>query len=320
MNGMIDAAKYADAVMLLIDAKYGFEMETFEFLNLLQVHGVPKAMGVLTYLDKLKDEDRRTTTKTRLMQKFREYIYEGAHIFCLSSFHDDKYQESDIEELADFLLIEEFPILPCRAKHPYMLVDRHEDVPSSSEAHVVDNGKRNVILHGYLRGCDIMKGTKETFEFLNLLQVHGVPKAMGVLAYLDKLKDEDRRTTTKTRLMQKFREYIYEGAHIFCLSSFHDDKYQESDIEELADFLLIGEFPILPCRAKHPYMLVDRHEDVPSSSEAHVVDNGKRNVILHGYLRGCDIMKGTKVHIAGVGDYHLADVTISADPLYTWHP
>ncbi|XP_026413656.1 arf-GAP with GTPase, ANK repeat and PH domain-containing protein 9-like [Papaver somniferum] len=26
MNGMIDAAKYADVVMLLIDAKYGFEM------------------------------------------------------------------------------------------------------------------------------------------------------------------------------------------------------------------------------------------------------------------------------------------------------
>ncbi|KAI3840201.1 hypothetical protein MKX03_013860, partial [Papaver bracteatum] len=89
MNGMIDAAKYADAVMLLIDAKYGFAMETFEFLNLLQVHGIPKVMGVLTYLDKLKDEDRRMTTKTRLMQKFREYIYEGAHIFCLSSFHDD---------------------------------------------------------------------------------------------------------------------------------------------------------------------------------------------------------------------------------------
>lgn len=26
MNGMIDAAKYADAVILLIDANYGFEM------------------------------------------------------------------------------------------------------------------------------------------------------------------------------------------------------------------------------------------------------------------------------------------------------
>ena len=34
---MIDAAKYADLVLLLIDGSFGFEMETFEFLNLLQV-------------------------------------------------------------------------------------------------------------------------------------------------------------------------------------------------------------------------------------------------------------------------------------------
>lgn len=37
MHSMIDAAKYADLVLLLIDAAFGFEMETFEFLNLLQV-------------------------------------------------------------------------------------------------------------------------------------------------------------------------------------------------------------------------------------------------------------------------------------------
>lgn len=34
---MVDAAKYADLVLLLIDAAFGFEMETFEFLNMLQV-------------------------------------------------------------------------------------------------------------------------------------------------------------------------------------------------------------------------------------------------------------------------------------------
>lgn len=37
LNAMIDAAKYADLVLLLIDGSFGFEMETFEFLNLLQV-------------------------------------------------------------------------------------------------------------------------------------------------------------------------------------------------------------------------------------------------------------------------------------------
>ena len=38
---MLDAAKYADLVLLLIDGSFGFEMETFEFLNLLQVRPNP---------------------------------------------------------------------------------------------------------------------------------------------------------------------------------------------------------------------------------------------------------------------------------------
>lgn len=37
LPGMMDAAKAADLVLLLIDGSFGFEMETFEFLNLLQV-------------------------------------------------------------------------------------------------------------------------------------------------------------------------------------------------------------------------------------------------------------------------------------------
>ncbi|KAI3895552.1 hypothetical protein MKX03_025826 [Papaver bracteatum] len=86
MNGMIDAAKYADAVILLIDANYEFEMETFEFLNLLQVHGMPEVMGVLTYLDELKDAE---ILKQQIMDDFRTNIHEGASIFCLSGLHHE---------------------------------------------------------------------------------------------------------------------------------------------------------------------------------------------------------------------------------------
>lgn len=48
---MTDLSKVADLVLLLIDASYGFEMETFEFLNQLQIHGFPKVIGVMTHLD-----------------------------------------------------------------------------------------------------------------------------------------------------------------------------------------------------------------------------------------------------------------------------
>ena len=43
-------------VLLLVDASFGFEMETFEFLNILQAHDFPKVMGVLTHLDRFKNQ------------------------------------------------------------------------------------------------------------------------------------------------------------------------------------------------------------------------------------------------------------------------
>ncbi len=44
---MMDAAKYADLVLLMIDGSFGFEMETFEFLNLLQVSQSARANAVV---------------------------------------------------------------------------------------------------------------------------------------------------------------------------------------------------------------------------------------------------------------------------------
>jgi translation initiation factor IF-2 len=32
----MDASKFADLVLLVVDGSFGFEMETFEFLNMLQ--------------------------------------------------------------------------------------------------------------------------------------------------------------------------------------------------------------------------------------------------------------------------------------------
>ncbi|KAI3877544.1 hypothetical protein MKX03_030654 [Papaver bracteatum] len=89
INAMIDAAKYADAVLLLVDASYGFEAETFEFLNLLQVHGFPKVMGVLTHLDELKDKKQLKETKNRLQDHFQTEISQGATLYNLSGLGHD---------------------------------------------------------------------------------------------------------------------------------------------------------------------------------------------------------------------------------------
>ena len=66
LANMVDAAKFADLVLLLVDGNFGFEMETFEFLNILQVHGFPKVMGVLTHLDEFMDAKKLRTVKKTL--------------------------------------------------------------------------------------------------------------------------------------------------------------------------------------------------------------------------------------------------------------
>uniref|UniRef100_A0A2I3GXD7 Uncharacterized protein n=1 Tax=Nomascus leucogenys TaxID=61853 RepID=A0A2I3GXD7_NOMLE len=71
INMMIYLAKVADLVILmLIDASFGFEMETFEFLNIGQVHGFPKIMRVLTHLYSFKHNRQLKKTKKQLKHRF----------------------------------------------------------------------------------------------------------------------------------------------------------------------------------------------------------------------------------------------------------
>lgn len=50
INSMIDLAKVADLVLLMIDASFGFEMEIFEFLNICQVK-----IHVIDYFSSIND-------------------------------------------------------------------------------------------------------------------------------------------------------------------------------------------------------------------------------------------------------------------------
>ncbi|OVA17009.1 Elongation factor [Macleaya cordata] len=160
VNGMIDAAKFADVALLLIDGSYGFEMETFEFLNILQVHGFPKVMGVLTHLDKFKDVKKLKKTKQRLKHRFWTEIYDGAKLFYLSGLLHGKYPKREVHNLARFISVMKFHPLSWRASHPYVLVDRFEDVTPPERVHMNKKCDRNITLYGYLRGCNMKKGTK----------------------------------------------------------------------------------------------------------------------------------------------------------------
>ena len=51
-------------------------MEIFEFLNVCQVHGFPKIMGVLTHLDLLKNNKALKKTKKKLKTRFWTEVYQ----------------------------------------------------------------------------------------------------------------------------------------------------------------------------------------------------------------------------------------------------
>ena len=63
-------------VLLLIDASFGFEMEIFEFLNVAQVHGFPKIMGVLTHLDLMKNNKSLKKIKKKMKHRFWTEVYQ----------------------------------------------------------------------------------------------------------------------------------------------------------------------------------------------------------------------------------------------------
>ncbi|KAG9300622.1 hypothetical protein G9A89_005222 [Geosiphon pyriformis] len=160
MNSMIDIAKVADLVLLLIDASFGFEMETFEFLNILQVHGFPKIMGVLTHLDLFKNNKTLRTTKKRLKHRFWTEIYQGAKLFYLSGIINGRYPNQEIQNLSRFISVMKFRPLIWRNTHPYMVADRVEDLTDPEEVRINPNCDRTVTLYGYLRGTNLKANMK----------------------------------------------------------------------------------------------------------------------------------------------------------------
>ena len=102
-SSMLDCAKIADLVLLCVDAKFGFEMETFEFLNVLQVTGFPKVMGVFTHLDEFHTAKNLRKTKKLLKHRFWTEIYEGAKMFYFSGIVNGKYLKHEVKQLTLFI-------------------------------------------------------------------------------------------------------------------------------------------------------------------------------------------------------------------------
>lgn len=155
LNAMVDIAKIADLLLLLIDASFGFEMETFEFLNIAQIHGFPKVMGVLTHLDVFKSKEKLKKTKKKLKHRFWAEIYQGAKLFYFSGFYNGKYPSNEVLNLVRFISVVKFRPLIWRSTHPGVLVDRVEDLTKPEKIEQDKNCERTVAFYGYVRGTNL---------------------------------------------------------------------------------------------------------------------------------------------------------------------
>ncbi|CAI6344416.1 unnamed protein product [Macrosiphum euphorbiae] len=157
INSMIDLAKVADLVLLMIDASFGFEMEIFEFLNICQVHGMPKVMGVLSHLDMLKNNKTLKRTKKLLKHRFWTEVYAGAKLFYLSGVHRGEYVRNEVKNLGRFISVMKFRPLTWQTSHSYVLVDRMEDLTPPESIRQNIKCDRRVSLYGFVRGIPMNK-------------------------------------------------------------------------------------------------------------------------------------------------------------------
>lgn len=156
LAAMIDVAKIADIVLLMIDGNYGFEMETMEFLNALSTSGMPgNVFGILTHLDLFKKQSTLRMAKKRLKHRFWSELYQGAKLFYLSGVLNGRYPDREVHNLSRFLSVMKNPRpLIWRNSHPYCLADRFLDVTPPTEIEENEKCDRQIALYGYLRGTN----------------------------------------------------------------------------------------------------------------------------------------------------------------------
>jgi len=137
---------------------------------------------------------------------------------------------------------------------------------------------------------------------------------MGVLTHLDGFKDSKKLNATKKALKHRFWTEVAHGSKLFYLSGIKYGRYLKREVLNLARFISVAKARPLSWRVAHPYLVVDRFEDVTPREAVRAQPKCDRTVSLYGFLRGCNLRRGQRVHVAGVDDFDVAEVDLLPDP------
>lgn len=168
IGATLDLAKVADLALFMIDLRTGIEMDTFEFINIMQNHGMPRVLGVVSHIDEvakaeqaqneagekesrvLRDTKSLKKLKKSVKQRLQKELFINGKPFYLSGICDKGYLQHDIRNLAMFISHQKYQPIVWRAEHPYMLALGVEvDTPTVAEE---AQGKRTLSFTGYVKG------------------------------------------------------------------------------------------------------------------------------------------------------------------------
>lgn len=151
----------------------------------------------------------------------------------------------------------------------------------------------------------------ETFEFLSILKSHGFPNVMGVLTHLDFFKENKQLRKTKKKLKKRFMFECGEEYKLFYLSGIKNDMYPQMEILNLARFISIIKYKQIEWKLNHPFILIDRFEN---NEDGKQTEEDNCSVSFYGYVRGSSLRNNNKVHIMGLGDYQIDQISVVEDP------
>jgi ribosome biogenesis protein BMS1 len=173
MQAMIDLAKITDLALILIDASIGFEMESFEFLSLLQNHGMPNVMGILTHLDYFRENKALRKIKKRMKKRFWKEVYDGAKLFYFSGQQKDGlYPKTEVHNLARFITVQKIKPLSWKINHSYVVADRLDMI----ETQQADDKYNTISVYGYVRGTYLDKHQRVHLNGLGDFDIKNITK------------------------------------------------------------------------------------------------------------------------------------------------
>nr|XP_027202871.1 ribosome biogenesis protein bms1-like [Dermatophagoides pteronyssinus] len=198
IEATLDLAKIADIALCMIDIRNGIQKDTLEFINIMKVHGFPKILGVLSFVDTFKQDKKLKLLKKKIKQRFWADLYDGAVLFYLRGMKEALYQYRDILNLCRFISVQKCEPLVWRSNHSYLLALNMTIEEANEDSCDVD-------FYGYLKGCLLRSHQYVTipgFGEFNVSAVTKVPDPCEI-RIINQDETEDAKPTAKAIVKQR---------------------------------------------------------------------------------------------------------------------